>query len=84
MSTQKKSDKAKKTTLVRMETVQSTTKKSNSRKKKEIGQEEFSQNKLKKMIERRAYERFLERGSNHGNDWQDWFQAEHELKAKLQ
>jgi len=30
-------------------------------------------------IERRAYEIFLERGSAHGQDLDDWLQAEYEL-----
>ena len=33
-------------------------------------------------IERRAYEIFLERGSVHGHDLDDWLQAEHELIEK--
>lgn len=30
-------------------------------------------------IERRAYERFEERGGQHGRDQDDWFEAEREL-----
>jgi hypothetical protein len=30
----------------------------------------------------RAYEIFLERGSLHGHDLDDWLQAEHELKEE--
>jgi hypothetical protein len=30
-------------------------------------------------IERRAYESFQQRGSGHGHDWQDWFEAEREV-----
>ena len=33
-------------------------------------------------IGRRAYEIFLERGSIHGHDLDDWLQAEHELKEE--
>jgi hypothetical protein len=33
-------------------------------------------------IGRRAYEIFLERGSVHGHDLDDWLRAEHELKEK--
>jgi hypothetical protein len=33
-------------------------------------------------IGRRAYEIFLERGSVHGHDLDDWLQAEHELKEQ--
>jgi len=33
-------------------------------------------------IGRRAYEVFLERGTVHGHDLDDWLQAEHELKEK--
>jgi hypothetical protein len=31
-------------------------------------------------IARRAYERFLERGAEHGRDWEDWLVAEQELR----
>ena len=31
-------------------------------------------------IARRAYERFLERGAEHGHDLDDWFEAERELR----
>jgi hypothetical protein len=27
----------------------------------------------------RAYELFIERGGQHGNDWEDWFNAEQQL-----
>jgi hypothetical protein len=33
-------------------------------------------------IAARAYELFLLRGSSHGSDLQDWFQAEQELAQK--
>jgi hypothetical protein len=33
-------------------------------------------------IGRRAYEIFLERGSVHGHDLDDWFQAENDLKEE--
>ena len=33
-------------------------------------------------IGRRAHETFLERGSGHGHDLDDWLQAEHELKEE--
>ena len=33
-------------------------------------------------IERRAYEIFVERGSVHGHDLDDWLQAEHELREE--
>jgi len=32
-------------------------------------------------IARRAYEIFLEHGGRHGNDLEDWLQAERELKG---
>jgi len=31
-------------------------------------------------IRMRAYQRFLERGGGHGSDFQDWLEAERELK----
>ena len=33
-------------------------------------------------IAQRAYEKFLARGGNHGDDQRDWFEAERELKAE--
>jgi DUF2934 family protein len=33
-------------------------------------------------IRRRAYERYLERGGKHGQHFDDWLEAERELKAK--
>ena len=33
-------------------------------------------------IAKRAYERWLARGGNHGDDQRDWFEAERELWAK--
>jgi hypothetical protein len=34
-------------------------------------------------IARRAYEKFCERGCQHGHDRQDWLAAEQELAAKM-
>ena len=31
------------------------------------------------LIARRAYELFLQRGGEHGRDWEDWLTAEREL-----
>jgi Protein of unknown function (DUF2934) len=33
-------------------------------------------------IRARAYELYLERGRTHGHDWEDWFQAERELRGR--
>jgi hypothetical protein len=33
-------------------------------------------------IRRRAYERYLERGGNHGRHFDDWLEAEKELKSR--
>ena len=33
-------------------------------------------------IRTRAYELYLQRGGNHGCDWEDWFQAERELRRR--
>jgi hypothetical protein len=33
-------------------------------------------------IRRRAYERYLERGGDHGMHFDDWLEAEKELKSK--
>lgn len=34
-------------------------------------------------IARRAYEKFEARGGRHGNDLQDWLDAERELKTQV-
>ena len=34
-------------------------------------------------IARRAYQLYEERGGEHGRDWQDWLQAERELRQFL-
>jgi hypothetical protein len=33
-------------------------------------------------LNRRAYEIYQQKGSTHGHDWDDWFQAEKEVKRK--
>lgn len=33
-------------------------------------------------IRRRAYERYLERGGGHGRHFDDWLEAERELRSK--
>jgi Protein of unknown function (DUF2934) len=33
-------------------------------------------------IRRRAYQRYLERGGNHGQHFDDWLEAEKELRIK--
>ena len=33
-------------------------------------------------VRKRAFELFLERGAVHGNDQEDWFRAETELRVK--
>lgn len=35
---------------------------------------------LHRQIEMKAYELFLSRDSTHGNDWDDWFEAEKRVK----
>jgi hypothetical protein len=37
---------------------------------------------LSGLIEKRAFEIFLERGAGHGNHDGDWYAAEREVKAK--
>lgn len=34
-------------------------------------------------IARRAYELYEQRGAAHGRDWEDWFQAEDELRREV-
>lgn len=40
------------------------------------------QNPDPKKIERRAYELYLDRGSEPGHDFEDWLRAERELKVR--
>jgi len=35
-------------------------------------------------VAQRAYERFIERGQQHGHDLEDWLSAEHELTTQRQ
>lgn len=34
-----------------------------------------------RAISRRAHELYERRGGEHGRDWEDWFQAEQEVRA---
>ncbi len=43
-----------------------------------------SESKIQEEIRTRAYYRFLERGGKPGNEWNDWFQAEREVKKQYQ
>jgi hypothetical protein len=33
-------------------------------------------------VRRRAYQLFLQRGAEHGRDWEDWLAAERELRLE--
>lgn len=33
-------------------------------------------------VAKRAYERYLERGGEHGHDQEDWFEAEREIRGR--
>lgn len=33
-------------------------------------------------LNRRAFEIYQQKGSTHGHDWEDWFQAERDVKKK--
>ncbi len=37
---------------------------------------------FEESVKQRAFELFIERGGMHGNDQQDWFKAEMELRNK--
>jgi hypothetical protein len=39
---------------------------------------------LQRAIRARAYELFLQRGGQHGHDFEDWLRAEAELRAQYQ
>ena len=39
---------------------------------------------VREMIQKRAYEIYLERGGLHGNHISDWIQAEKEITAKIE
>lgn len=34
-------------------------------------------------IQKRAYELFLKRGGCHGSDWNDWFEAERQIRREM-
>ncbi len=67
--------KSEKTTRSRKST-KTTSKKKTTRKKK------VSESDLYAMIENRAYHLFEQRGADHGSDWQDWLQAENEMRKQ--
>ena len=39
---------------------------------------------IKELIEKRAYQPFLDRGGEHGYHIEDWLQAEKEILAQLE
>jgi len=39
---------------------------------------------VKMLISRRAYDIYLERGGEHGKDWEDWILAEEQVLSLLQ
>ena len=43
-----------------------------------------SEAKIQEEIRTRAYYRFLARGGQPGNEWNDWFQAEREVRKQYQ
>lgn len=47
-------------------------------------QNRLSEEKILEEIRTRAYYRFLERGGEPGNEWNDWFQAECEVRKQYQ
>ncbi len=47
------------------------------------GEGTAEQDGLFELICSRAYEIYRERGCSHGNDLQDWLQAEAEVRARL-
>lgn len=47
------------------------------------GVETLSIEPIHEDIARRAYQLYEERGGEHGQDWQDWFEAERELRQFL-
>lgn len=67
--------KSEKTTRSKKST-RTTSKKRSTRKKK------VSENDLYSKIEDRAYHLFKQRGVEHGSDWQDWLQAENDIKKQ--
>ncbi len=42
----------------------------------------ISEAELQRRIEARAYELYLKRGCSHGNDANDWYRAEKDLRSK--
>lgn len=46
------------------------------------GRESGQQAASAETVARRAYELYEQRGGEHGRDWDDWFQAEQEARAR--
>jgi hypothetical protein len=42
-----------------------------------------TEEELREMIEKRAYELYLERGGHHGEHENDWYRAEEEIKSRF-
>ncbi|MBU1007291.1 MAG: DUF2934 domain-containing protein [Candidatus Omnitrophica bacterium] len=38
---------------------------------------------LSSKIQQKAYSLYEKRGNSHGNDWNDWFEAECQVKKEL-
>ena len=47
-----------------------------------VGAESMTSQPSEEEIRHRAYQRYLQRGGGHGMDFEDWLEAERELKNK--
>ena len=43
----------------------------------------MSKDSFIQKIEHKAHELFKERGSEHGHDWEDWFEAERQMEGQM-
>ena len=53
------------------------------RKKVEVKTKNAYSDDVLAKIQKRAYELFLKKGGSHGNDWNDWFEAERQIRREM-
>lgn len=50
---------------------------------KKTQENKVTQNEFYSLVQKRAYELFIQRGCTHGMHEQDWYQAENEVKQNI-
>lgn len=50
---------------------------------KPVAKKQVSQDDFWRRVEQKAYEIYVSRGADHGNDQHDWYEAERAVRAEL-